>query len=175
MSISDLLLAEFQEEVEATRTLLDRVPEDHMDWKPHEKSMNLSRLATHVAEVAQWTRSVVGADELDFMAPEMQDWSPREMQTVDEIQAELDSAEAVLKEIVGSTDDEKWMTIWTMKMGDQVLMSAPKYYVFRRQVLNHLVHHRAQLGVFLRLLDVPLPMIYGPTADEDGGMGGGPE
>ena len=172
MSISELLLAEFEEEAAATQALLDRVPEDHMDWKPHEKSMNLSRLATHVAEVAQWTRSIVGADELDFMSPEMQSWSPREMQTVAEIQGELDAAEAVLKEIVASTEDDRWMTAWTMKMGDQVLMSAPKYYVFRRQVLNHLVHHRAQLGVYLRLLDVPLPATYGPTADEDMGMGG---
>lgn len=171
MSISDLLLAEFEEEAAATRALLDRVPEGHMDWKPHEKSMNLSRLATHVAEMGSWTKSIVEADELDFMSPETQSWSPRELQTVAEIQAEMDSAEGVLREIVTRTDDDAWMATWTMKMGDQVLMSAPKYFVFRRQVLNHLVHHRAQLGVFLRLLDVPLPMMYGPTADEDGGMG----
>jgi uncharacterized damage-inducible protein DinB len=171
MSISDLLLAEFREEAAATRALLDRVPEDHLDWKPHEKSMNLSRLATHVAEVAAWTKSIVGSDELDFASPEMQSWSPRELQSVAEIQAELDGAEAVLTEMLGSTDDEAWNATWTMRMGDQELMRAPRYMVFRRQVMNHLVHHRAQLGVFLRLLDVPLPMLYGPTADEDGGMG----
>ena len=134
MSITDLLLMEFEEELAATRALLERVPEDHMDWKPHEKSMNLSRLATHVAEIAAWTKSIVESDELDFMALEMQSWSPRELQSAAEIQAELDEAEGVLKEIVGRTGDEAWMATWTMKKGDQVLMSAPKYMVFRRQV-----------------------------------------
>jgi uncharacterized damage-inducible protein DinB len=172
MSIADLLLTEFEEEAEATRAMLGRVPEDRMAWQPHEKSMTLSRLASHVAEIASWTSATLGADELDFMSPEMQNWTPRELQTVPEIQAELDSAAAGLREILAQTDDEKMMTFWTMKMGDQVLMTAPKYFVFRRQVMNHLVHHRAQLGVYLRMLDVPLPMIYGPTADEDGGMGG---
>ena len=92
---------------EATRRMLAAVPWEHADWKPHEKSMNLSRLATHVAEMGSWTKSIVETDELDFMSPEMQSWSPRELQTVAEIQAEMDSAEGVLREIVGRTDPRR--------------------------------------------------------------------
>jgi uncharacterized damage-inducible protein DinB len=92
------------------------------------------------------------------------------MESVSDILAELESAAGKCREDVTSTSDEEFHKPWTMKMGDQVMMTAPKYMVFRRQVVNHLVHHRAQLGVFLRMLDVPLPMTYGPTADETGDM-----
>jgi uncharacterized damage-inducible protein DinB len=153
MPIAELLLPEIEEEVQATRTLLERVPDGHWSWKPHEKSMSLSRLATHVAEIASWTAAILEQDEMDFMSPVMQEWAPREMESVSEILNELESAVGKCREIVTA-------------------MTAPTYIVFRRQVLNHLVHHRAQLGVFLRMLDVPLPMIYGPTADEAGGMTG---
>ena len=172
MTIAELLLAEFDEEVEATRALLSRLPEDKWDWKPHEKSMNLSRLATHVAEIASWSTLMLKADGMDFMSPEMQSWTPRELQSKDEILAELDGAVTKCRADLESMSDEEFAQEWTMKAGDQVLMSATRYMVFRRQLLNHMVHHRAQLGVFLRLLDVPLPMVYGPSADEDGGMGG---
>jgi uncharacterized damage-inducible protein DinB len=172
MTIAGLLLAELDEEFQATRALLDRLPDGRWDWKPHEKSMSLSRLATHVAELAGWSMSILTTDELDFLSPEMQSWTPREMRAKEEILAELDAAEAKCRDNLAATGDEEFHRDWTMKMGDQVLMSAPKYMVFRRQVLNHLVHHRAQLGVYLRSLGVPLPMIYGPTADEGGGMGG---
>jgi uncharacterized damage-inducible protein DinB len=172
MPIAELLLPEIEEEVQATRTLLERVPDGHWSWKPHEKSMSLSRLATHVAEIASWTAAILEQDEMDFMSPVMQEWAPREMESVSEILNELESAVGKCREIVTATSDEEFRKPWSMKMGDQVLMTAPTYIVFRRQVLNHLVHHRAQLGVFLRMLDVPLPMIYGPTADEEGAMAG---
>jgi len=172
MTIADLLRAELDEEVEATRALLSRLPEDKWDWKPHEKSMNLSRLATHVAEIASWSTLMLKTDGMDFMSPEMQSWSPRELQSKDEILCELDEAAAKCRADLESMSDEELAQEWTMKAGDKVLMSATRYMVFRRQLLNHMVHHRAQLGVFLRLLDVALPMVYGPSADEDGGMGG---
>jgi len=172
MSIAGLLQAEMDIEVQATRTLLERIPEDKWDWKPHEKSMNLSRLATHVAEIASWSGVMLKADELDFLSPEMQDWTPRELQSVEEILAVLDGAAAGCRDDLAATSDEAFEAPWTMRAGDQVFMTEPRYMVFRRQVLNHLVHHRGQLEVYYRILGVPLPMIYGPTADDDGGMGG---
>lgn len=171
MTIAERFRAELDQEVQATRALLSRLPADKWDWKPHEKSMSLSRLATHVAEIANWSSFTLKADEMDFMSPEMQSWTPRELCSKEEILAELDGAVAKCRADLESMNDEDFGQEWTMKSGDQVLMKATKYMVFRRQVLNHMVHHRAQLGVFLRLLDVPLPMMYGPSADEDGGMG----
>jgi uncharacterized damage-inducible protein DinB len=171
MSTSQLLLSELDHEVQANRDLLDRLPDGKWDWKPHKKSMNLSRLATHVAEIPGWSNAILMADEIDFMSPEMQAWTPREMQSKEEILAELDSAADTCRAHLGTMTDEDFDRDWVMKGGDQVMMTDKKYMVFRRQVLNHMVHHRAQLGVFLRLLDVPLPMTYGPSADEGGGMG----
>ena len=170
MPISQLLLAELDAEVQANRDLLERLPEGKWDWKPHEKSMTLSRLATHVAEIPSWSKSLLMADEIDFMSPEMQAWTPREMQSKEEILAELASAAETCRGHLEATSDEDFDRDWTMKSGDQIVMQEKRYMVFRRQVMNHMVHHRAQLGVFLRLLDVPLPMSYGPSADEGGGM-----
>ena len=167
MALSDLLLAEFEQEVEVSRALLSRYPEGKGDWKPHEKSMPLSRLATHVAEIAQWVNAILVNDEFDLEGPEMAAWQPRMMDTREELLAELDAAAARFREVVSETSDEEFHKTWTMRAGDQVTMSAPKYLVFRRQVMDHLVHHRAQLGVYYRMLDVPLPPSYGPTADED--------
>jgi len=171
MPMSELLLAELELEMQANRELLERLPEGKWDWKPHERSMNLSRLATHVAEIPSWSKAILMADEIDFMSPEMQAWVPREMQSREEILAELDSAAETCRAHLEATGQEDFERDWTMKAGDQVAMQDKKYMVFRRQVLNHMVHHRAQLGVFLRLLDVPLPGTYGPSGDEGGGMG----
>ena len=171
MPINQLLLAELDLEVQANRQLLERLPDGKWDWRPHERSMNLSRLATHVAEIPSWSNAILMAEEIDFMSPEMQAWVPREMQSREEILAELESATATCRGHLEETSDGDFERIWTMKAGDQVAMQDKKYMVFRRQVLNHMVHHRAQLGVFLRLLDVPLPGSYGPSADEGGGMG----
>lgn len=172
MSIADLLRAELDQEVEATRSLLERLPDGQWEWKPHEKSMNLSRLATHVAEIPGWSKSILLEDEIDFMSPEMQSWMPREMVSREEILAELDGAVETCRGHLAAMTDEDFEATWTMKAGGETLMAEKRYLVFRRQILNHGVHHRAQLGVYLRLLGVPLPMIYGPSADEDGGTGG---
>ncbi len=171
MPMSELLLAELDVEVQANRTLLERLPDAKWDWKPHEKSMTLSRLATHVAEIPSWSNAILMADEIDVMSPEIQAWVTREMQTKEEILAELDAAAETCRGHLEATSDDDFDRTWTMKAGDQVAMQDKKYMVFRRQVLNHMVHHRAQLGVFLRLLNVPLPGSYGPSADEGGGMG----
>lgn len=170
MSISQLLLAELDLEVQANRALLERLPEGQWDWKPHKKSMTLSRLATHVAEIPSWSNPILMAEEIDFMSPEMQAWVPREMQSKEEILAELEAAAETCRGHLEATSDDDFDRTWTMKTGDQVAMQDKKYMVFRRQVLNHMVHHRAQLGIYLRLLDVPLPGSYGPSADEGGGM-----
>jgi len=132
--------------------------------------MSLSRLATHVAEIPGWSKSILMSDEIDFTSPEMQAWTPRELQSKDEILAELDEATGKCRADLLSMTDEDFGRDWSMRAGEQVVMTEMKYMVFRRQVMNHLVHHRGQLEVYLRLLEVPLPMIYGPTADDEGEM-----
>jgi len=170
MSLSEWIRAELDQEVQASRDLLERLPEGRWDWKPHEKSMTLSRLATHVAEIPGWSKSILKESEIDFMSPEMQSWTPREMQSTEEILAELEEAAEQCRAHLAETTDEAFGEAWTMKAGGQPLMSEKRYLVFRRQVLNHMVHHRGQLGVYLRLLGIPLPMTYGPSADEDGAV-----
>jgi hypothetical protein len=132
MTIAQLLLSELDREVEATRSLLDRLPEGNWDWKPHDKSMTLSRLATHVAEIPSWSQSILMADEIDFMSPEMQAWTPREMQSKEEVLAELESAAQTCRGHLEATSDEDFDRDWTMKGGDQVMMKEKKYMVFRR-------------------------------------------
>ena len=142
MALSDLLMAEFEQELEVSRAMLSRYPEGQGDWKPHEKSMSLSRLATHVAEIPQWVEAILVKDEFDLTGPEMQEWVPREMQTRAELLEEMDTAAARFREVVGSMSDEDFEKTWVMRAGDQVTMSGPKYHVFRRQVMDHLCRCR---------------------------------
>jgi len=126
MSIAQLLLDELERELEANRELLNRLPDGKWDWKPHEKSMSLRRLATHVAEIPSWSKSILLADEIDFMSPEMQAWVPREMQSKEEILAELESAAETCRAHLEETGDEDFDRDWTMKAGDQVAMKEKK-------------------------------------------------
>ena len=163
MSIAETFLPELEQEAAITRRVLERVPEDKLTWKPHEKSMSLARLATHIANVP--------GDIVDFISPEEfkipDSFEAPELGSVQEL---LDSAErsvAKAKEYLAGLDDESAAATWTLSKDGQQLMAIPRLAVIRSLMLNHWYHHRGQLTVYLRLLNVPVPSVYGPSADEN--------
>lgn len=153
---------EIQQEATNTRNLLALVPFDKLDFKPHQKSMSLKQLSTHVAEISGWWKECVINDELDFSK---MDYTPKEFKTVDELLAYFDDLTAKAIDILKNVTEDDLMKPWTMRNAEQIYFTAPKVGVVRTWCLNHLYHHRGQLTVYLRLLDVPLPSTYGPTAD----------
>ena len=163
MTIANQMLAELQQEGITTRKMLALVPVDKKDWKPHEKSMALGNLSRHVAEIYGWPKETVQDDVLDFSK---MDHKPIEITSNEQLLALFDKCMAKAKEILENTPDEEMAKPWTMRNGETIFFTIPKAQVMRTWVLNHSVHHRAQLGVYLRLLDIPIPGCYGPTADE---------
>jgi uncharacterized damage-inducible protein DinB len=156
-------LSELENEAKITRSCLERIPADKFHWAPHEKSMPMGRLASHVAEMFGWTEQVCNDDVLDFSNF---DYKPFEPQTNDDLLAFFDEHIAKARAILEQTSDEKFMKEWTMRNGETVYFTMPKVAVMRGVVINHIVHHRGQLTVYLRLNDIPVPSIYGPSADE---------
>ncbi|HEX8136296.1 MAG TPA: DinB family protein [Pyrinomonadaceae bacterium] len=163
MSLSQPIIAELQQEAKTTRKLLERVPEEAFSWKPHEKSMSLGRLAGHVAELHTMFRFILTEDELDFAAGKYQPFAPS---NVSELLESFDRNVAEAVELLKAQTDESLLKPWRMRSGEQVFFELPRVAVIRSMALNHIFHHRGQLSVYLRLRDVPLPSIYGPTADE---------
>ena len=163
MPINESFIAELQHEAETTKKILERVPMDKPDWKPHEKSMTLGRLAVHVAELTTWVGATLDHDELDFAKSEYKPPVAKSSAELVEIhQKNIADAIACLKKY----PDEHFMTNWKLRNGKDIYFELPKAAVLRSFVFSHMIHHRAQLGVYLRLLDIPLPGSYGPTADE---------
>lgn len=162
MKKAEILLAEVKQEAKATRALLEKVPFEKADYKPHEKSMTLKRLATHVAEINGWWKECLTMDVLDFSKG---DSKPKEINSTADILALHDDLLAKAEVILNNAADEKFNEDWTMRNGEIVYFTTPKAEVVRTWCLNHLYHHRGQLTVYLRLLNVPLPSTYGPTAD----------
>lgn len=164
MTFSQTLLPEFDEEMKNTRKILERVPDNKLDFQPHAKSMSMGRLATHVAELASW-----GATTLDTELLEMDsNYKPRIAKSNAELLEIFDKGVQDARAKIVAATDADWAKTWTFKWNGQVVMSMPRTAVMRSVVMNHLIHHRAQLGVFLRLNDVAIPGMYGPSADEMG-------
>lgn len=163
MSIGKNLLAEVLQESANTRKLLEVVPFDKADFKPHEKSMSLKSLATHVAEITGWWKECLLQDVLDFSVG---DYKPKEINNTNDLLAMHDDLVAKATAILNDVADEEFAKPWTMRNGEQIYFTMPKAAVTRSWCLNHLYHHRGQLTVYLRLLDVKLPGMYGPTADD---------
>lgn len=163
MTIGQMLAAELKQESVAARKMLERVPNDKLAWKPHEKSMSLGRLAGHIAEMVTWTNVTVGQDELDFATA---DYKPKDYTDAAEIVADFDQNLSSALEVLNSTSDETMTHNWRLRNGEQIYFELPKAAVLRTMMMNHIIHHRGQLSVYLRLLDVPVPPIYGPSADE---------
>lgn len=159
--ISRSLIPEFDHEMPGTRKHLERIPEDQLDYKPHPKSFSLGQLAQHLATIPSWAVVTINQDEIDLAG-----FKPPAQLPKQEILDLFDKNVAAAHEAIASATDETWVKPWTLKHGDKVLMTMPKIAVLRTFVLTHNVHHRAQLGVYLRLLDVSVPAIIGPSADE---------
>src|SRR5215218_9336279 len=162
MSMTTAFLTEFEMEAKTTRKVLERVPADKLSWKPHPKSMSLGELALHVAASPAVISGWCSEDETTFTGEK----TPLPGSTGD-ILAAHDQGVATVKERLTKVGDEGMKSMWTAKAGGATLMSMPKAALVRSIVLNHWIHHRGQLSVYLRLLDVAVPPIYGPSADEN--------
>jgi uncharacterized damage-inducible protein DinB len=162
-NLAAAFIGELQLETATTRKCLERIPADKFDYKPHEKSMTMGRLAVHVAEMTGWVIETVNKTELDFATI---DYKPFEPQTTDELVGFLDKITADAIEALKNASDEALMENWTLRNGEQVYFTMPRIQVLRGMVFNHIVHHRGQLSVYLRLNDIPVPAMYGPSADE---------
>jgi uncharacterized damage-inducible protein DinB len=166
MKITELFLEQLEHEVSSTRLALQRVPEGHNDWKPHEKSMPLGYLASLVATMLGWITSMVNLDGLDLTSPEAARFKPTEWQTRKELISALDAVHAESREALLKTTDEHLMTTWKFAVGGHVISENPRYMMIMDSVFSHLAHHRGQLTVYLRLNAASVPALYGPSADE---------
>jgi uncharacterized damage-inducible protein DinB len=163
MAMRDLLLFEFDQEMANTRKMLERAPEDRFNYKPHAKSFKIERLAGHVAELPTWALHTM---ETQFMEIEPGQFPPFIPANSRDLLAHFDEQVRLARAAIASASEEDLMAIWTMKWQGRTVVSMPRISVLRFFVLNHMIHHRAQLGVYLRLLDVQVPGMYGPSADE---------
>jgi len=171
MSISKSLLPEFDYEMTTTRKVLERVPDEKYEWKPHPRSTAMGGLATHVANIPTWAISAVAQENLD-LAPGGVPVPPMEMAKGREALLEtFDENVAKAREAISGASDESLFVPWSLLMNGKTVMTLPRVAVLRSFVLNHLIHHRGQLSVYLRLNDIPVPSIYGPSADEGSFMG----
>ncbi|MEO6589915.1 MAG: DinB family protein [Pyrinomonadaceae bacterium] len=163
MTIGQMIAAELKQEAGSTRKMLERIPADKFSWQPHDKSMTLARLAGHIVEMLLWTGATLTQDELDFAKS---DFKPKEYTDAAELVADFDNNIGDAAELLNSTSNEAMMENWSLRNGEEIYFEMPKAAVMRSMVMNHIIHHRGQLAVYLRLLDIPVPSIYGPSADE---------
>ncbi|KAA0254231.1 DUF664 domain-containing protein [Acidobacteria bacterium ACD] len=164
MRLIDPILMEFDRECATTRKMLERIPDEKLEFRPHAKSMTLGHLATHLATIPAWIAASVLDEGFDLAAPMDRPEAP---ERAAEVVAAFDASVKGAKEALAKLDDALAMGTWTLRKGDLTLMSVPRIAFVRSILLSHSIHHRGQLSVYLRLLDVPLPMVYGPSADEN--------
>jgi len=165
MGLSESLLPEFDHEMANTRKTLERVPDDKFAWKPHEKSSRMGNLAGHLANLPSWGSLTIGSDSFD-MAPEGQPVKTPELSSTKAALETFDKNVAATRAAIAGAKDEDLFKPWALLSNGKTILSMPKAAVLRSFVISHIIHHRAQLGVYLRLNDIPVPSIYGPSADE---------
>jgi uncharacterized damage-inducible protein DinB len=164
LPLQQLAFGDLDHELASTRRMLESVPEEHFDWKPHQKSWSLGQLALHLSNLVFWQISILRQDEFDFAsAPPAAIAGP---ESREELLRTFDENAAALKEAMSKTGEAALGTPWTLRRGEQVLLRRPRGGVLRSVGISHMIHHRGQLSVYLRLLDVPVPGLYGPSADE---------
>jgi len=167
MAISDLLLTEFDEEVKKTRATLERVPSGKGDFVPHAKSMPLGRLAPHVAELGGFGLAVLTEPGLDFS---QRSYTPLPFESAAQLVRAFDEGTAQVRKALQNVPDKAWSEPWKLSFQGKPIFEGPRFLAYRQMFLNHIVHHRAQLGVYLRLNGTPLPGTYGPSADDTMGL-----
>jgi uncharacterized damage-inducible protein DinB len=166
MSISASLLPEFDQETVGTRKTLERVPEDKFAWSPHEKSMPMASLATHIANMLGWGTITLTQNDFDFQPPGSEPYREEPVKSRAELLEKFDANAATFRAALAAASDEALLTNWSLLKEGQALFTMPRIAVLRGMILNHIIHHRAQLGVYLRMNDIPVPALYGPSADE---------
>jgi len=163
MSMNELLLTEFDEEMKKTRTMLERVPSEKKDFTPHPRSTPLGKLAPHIAQLAGFGLTILTMPELDFGKTK---FPPVPLDTAAQVVKAFDDGAAKVRAALKNTPDDAWTQPWKLSFGDKPIFSGTRFLAYRQMFINHIVHHRAQLGVYLRLTDTPVPATYGPSADD---------
>ena len=168
MRIADTLLPEWDHETVITRRVLERLPDDRLDWRPHPRSWTARQLATHLATVPSWMEPTVTRDELDLAPQGQPAYSTAPATSRSELLERFDAHVAQARAALAGASDERMLAPWSLLSAGKVIFTLPRAAVLRGFVFSHMIHHRGQLGVYLRLLDVPVPSMYGPSADEQG-------
>jgi uncharacterized damage-inducible protein DinB len=168
MALRDALLPEFDQEMATARKHLERVPEDKFDWKPHTKSGSMGWLAGHIAEIPEWAVVGITQDSIDLAPGGVHVTQPAPPASRAALLEMFDKNVAAARAAISSAEDAHLHQNWSLLMNGKAILTVPRTGVLRSFVMNHLVHHRAQLGVYLRLNDLPVPSTYGPSADESG-------
>ena len=161
--LSQSIIPELKQEGAQTKKILEKVPFDQWQWKPHQKSMALGRLASHVAELPKWITMCINTDELDFSK---RGYKANVFESREQLLQHLDQNVQEALATLEKATDAQLLENWTLRNGEHVIFTMPKIAVIRSMSMNHMIHHRGQLSVFLRLLDIPIPGMYGPSADE---------
>jgi len=166
MALNEALLAEFEHEMANTRKILERVPDDKFDWKPHAKSMPVRQLALHLALFPSWTTEIFDRTSLDIAPPGQPPYQPPVVNSRKELLEIFDRDLAKARKGLEGAGDRQLLENWTLLAGGKTIFTMPRMAALRSMVMNHMIHHRAQFGVYLRLNDIPVPGLYGPSADE---------
>jgi len=168
MALSQSILPEFDHEVGNSRKMLERCPQDKFGWKPHEKSLSLGELVSHICTLPQWATMTVNEESFDMAPVGGEAHKPEQLETLPSALDAFDKNMAAARAAIAGASDERLFGNWALLSGGDEIFSMPRIAVLRGFVFNHAIHHRGQMSVYLRLLDVPLPAIYGPSADEQG-------
>ena len=168
MKLSETLLPEFDHEMANTRRTLERIPEDKLSWKPHQKSTTMGGLATHLANIPAWAVNTINDNSFDLSPPGAAPSRIPQANSRTEVLEMFDQNVAAARAAVAASSDEHLLKPWSLLSGGRTIFTLPRIAVVRSMVMSHTIHHRAQLGVYLRLNDVPVPAVYGPSADEGG-------
>jgi uncharacterized damage-inducible protein DinB len=166
VTISESLLPEYDHEMKVTRTCIERVPDAKWDWAPHEKSMTLGRLASHLVDSLDWATASLTTTEFDIAPPGAPPFEPAFFKNTKETLAEFDKRAATTRQAIERSTDQDLFQDWSLLKGGQKIFTMPRAAILRSFLMNHNIHHRGQLSVYLRLCNVPVPSIYGPSADE---------
>jgi hypothetical protein len=167
MSFAEMILPEFEQEMAGTRKTLERVPNDKIDWKAHPKSNTIGWVGSHLAEIPGWVEGTLTQDRFDFSPPGGEPYRTPDLRTHEAMVAELDKNVAAAKKAIAATSDEAFMKPWTLLFQGQEIFTMPRIAVIRGFVISHIIHHRAYLCSYLRLNDIPVPALYGPSGDEE--------
>jgi uncharacterized damage-inducible protein DinB len=166
MKISDALLPEFDQEMAGVRKVLARCAEDKFSFRPHPKSFTMVSLATHIVNMVGWTNDVIEKDTFDVAPPGAPPYTEEPVKSSADLLERFDKAAAAARAALAGASDEQFLAPWSLLQGGQTLFSMPRVVCIRSFVMNHTIHHRAQLCLYLRLNDIPVPALYGPSADE---------